>query len=355
MSNAFTYSPLWSGLFRDDEVAERFTGEVFAAKMIAVELAWTSALAKVGAVSKDSAARCETELSSFSPDLLAFAQASERDGLPVVELVRQMKAEVAAEDAAAIHSGATSQDIVDTAMVLTLLEIFELLGRRLTNLLNQLDNLSAVHGKSSLTARTRMQAALPTTVSTRVSVWKSLVSTQRGSLDALRSKIAFGQFGGAIGLRGEPAGKGEAAAKYASEALGLSHGPVWHADRSRIVDVGNAFATLTGALAKIAQDLCLMSQQGIDEVQFSDQGVSSAMPHKQNPVRAELVIAQARFASGLQGTLSQAMIHEQERSGAAWAIEWLTLPTMAETAGSASLSLSSLLGNVTRLGTEVPK
>ena len=93
-----------------------------------------------------------------------------------------------------------------------------------------------------------------------------------------------------------------------------------------------------------------MAQQGLDEVQIKGAGGSSAMPHKQNPVRAEILVARARVAAGQQGTLAQALVHEQERSGAAWAIEWVILPAMFETAGAALNNAEALLDQITSLG-----
>ena len=93
-----------------------------------------------------------------------------------------------------------------------------------------------------------------------------------------------------------------------------------------------------------------MAQQGVDEVTLSGAGGSSEMPHKQNPVSAELLVTLARYVAGQQGLLAQAMVHEQERSGAAWALEWMTLPAMCEAAGAALSHGGKLLGSVTRLG-----
>jgi hypothetical protein len=130
---------------------------------------------------------------------------------------------------------------------------------------------------------------------------------------------------------------GAAMAALVASTLGLAMGPVWHSDRTPIVAFGHWLAVLCGSLGKMGQDICLMAQQGVDEVTLRGGGQSSAMAGKNNPVAAEAMVAIARFVAGQQAVLLQAMIHEQERSGAAWALEWLTLPAMAEATG-ASLS-----------------
>lgn len=350
MTNCFARTTLWGDLFRDEAVAHAFSAESFAATMVRVELSWTVALAKTGIVPEAVADRCAARLQEFACDFAALGSGSARDGLPVVELVRQMRLACEENAAEAIHRGATSQDIVDTAMVLTCLDLLELFRGRLLGVLKALDDLHAVHGQHRLMARTRMQAALPIPVAARIDAWRAPLAVHLEATDALSRTLSYVQFGGPVGLRTDPDDRGDAVARHAALELGLSFGPVWHTDRSRFVTLGHWLTLVSGSLAKIAQDLCLMSQQGIDEVRFAGLGTSSAMPHKQNPVRAELVVALARLVAGQQAVLSQAMIHEQERSGAAWALEWLTLPAMFEATGAALNTTGGLLTQITFLG-----
>ncbi|MFZ8941994.1 MAG: lyase family protein, partial [Gemmobacter sp.] len=168
---------------------------------------------------------------------------------------------------------------------------------------------------------------------------------------ALRAELARVQVGGASGLRDLPDGKGEAVAAAVAQALGLGVTAVWHADRSAMVGLGHWFTLVAGAMGKIGQDVALMAQQGVDEITLAGGGGSSAMAHKQNPILAETMVALARHVAGLQGTLAQAMIHEQERSGAAWPLEWLTLPAMAEATGATLRHTARLIASVTRMGT----
>lgn len=320
--------------------------------MVRVEMAWTKALAKVGAVPSEAAKLCAERLDDFECDLDALGSGSERDGLPVVDLVRQMRRICGEEDGEALHTGATSQDIVDTSMVLTCLSLIELFHVRLQALLSALEALEAANGQRSLMARTRMQAALPIPVAARIRTWRSQLAKHLGTTEDLSRSLSHAQFGGPVGLRNAPEAQGQAAAEHAARELGLSLGPVWHTDRSRFVALGQWLTLVSGSLGKISQDLCLMSQQGIDDVRFSELGTSSAMPHKQNPIRAELVVALARYVAGQHAVLSQALIHEQERSGMAWALEWLTLPAMFEATGAALNSTTVLLAQIVELGSE---
>jgi 3-carboxy-cis,cis-muconate cycloisomerase len=317
--------------------------------MLAFEEAWTRALMATGMASERDGEAALKALSGFNVE--SFRPASDRDGLPVPSLVARLREGLASGAAKAIHTGATSQDVIDTAMVLNGLAVLDRLDRRLQKLVSALIDLERRHGEAPLMARTRMQAALPATASLRLSAWQRLVQAQHDRMPALRDEIARVQIGGAIGLRDLPGANGDEVAKLVAYALGLKLAPVWHTDRSSMVSFGHWLTLLTGALGKIGQDVALMAQQGLDEIDLDGGGGSSAMPHKQNPILAETMIAIARYVAGLQGSLAQAMLHEQERSGAAWSLEWLTLPAMAEATGAALLRAETLVGSIRRIGT----
>lgn len=345
MINALLTRSLFGELFGDAATARAFAPEAFLARMIAFERAWTRALAATGAVSTEDAQVALAAIARF--DARSFHATSDRDGLPVPALVATLREGLAAGPRQAIHSGATSQDVMDTALVLTMLEVLDLADLRLGHVLTRLDELLAAHGDAPLMARTRMQAALPATAALRLAAWQRPVQGLRDRLPALRADLAQVQIGGAIGLRAAS----QDLARRVADDLGLALTPVWHTDRRVMIELGHWLTLVTGALGKIGQDIALMAQQGLAEVALEAGGASSAMPHKQNPVLAEVLVALARHVAGLQGTLAQAMIHEQERSGAAWALEWMCLPTMSEEAGAALRHADTLLGSIRRVGT----
>ena len=156
-----------------------------------------------------------------------------------------------------------------------------------------------------------------------------------------------------MGLRDTPTpAQAGLAASEAAHSLGLGLGPVWHTDRTGFVATGNWLAMVAGSLGKIGQDIALMAQG--DEIALRGAGTSSAMAHKSNPVGAEITVALARHVAHMQGLLAQAMIHEQERSGSAWALEWMCLPTMVEGTGAATRHVLALIRGVDRLGPAPP-
>ena len=355
MSSFIADNACFAPLFADGMLEELFGAEAQVAHFLAFERALTRALADHGLVDEQAATAALAAMAHFAPDLAVLGEGSLKDGLPVPALVRALKAQVKAEAgeeaSAAVHTGATSQDLIDTALVLTLREVSLCLAARLGRVIAQLDNLTARFGERTMMARTRMQAALPITVSNRLDSWRMPLRAHLESLPAVRQKVEQLQFGGAVGARTGLGDKGDAIAAELAVAFELGNPPkAWHAMRSGIVVYGDFLAQVTGSLGKMGMDICLMAQQGIGEIALKGSGTSSAMPHKENPVLAEMLVTFARFNAVQVSALHHAMVHEQERSGMAWTLEWMVLPLMATTTGKALLHASSLLEQIERIG-----
>ncbi|MEM5468065.1 3-carboxy-cis,cis-muconate cycloisomerase [Celeribacter marinus] len=348
MTNSYITSGLFGGLLSDPIVAGEFEAPAFTARMLAFEAAWTEALGSCGVVSADDAKSALAAINAFVSANLG--QGSDRDGLPVPTLVSALKARLDEGAVRALHTGATSQDVIDTAMVLTCLSVLDQLTDRLKRVVAALEAMLVRFGDAPLTARTRMQTALPATVALRVDAWRRPLSEHLARAADVRTALAVVQIGGPIGSRDVPQAYVADCACKVAETLGLALSPVWHADRSRFINFGHWLTLVSGSLGKVGQDVALMVQQGVDEITLSGGGGSSAMAHKQNPVGAEMMVALARYVAGQQGILGQAMIHEQERSGAAWALEWLTLPAMAVATGAALNHAETLVASIERIG-----
>lgn len=349
MTNAMTSSGLFGTIYSDERIAAEFTAVAFGGRMLAFEAAWTRALTAQGIVGKDAADAALAAIHAF--DAGRIGEGSDKDGLPVPEMVKALRSGLDADAKAALHTGLTSQDVIDTAMVLALLAVLETLDARLKSLLQILNGLVGSFGDNHLMARTRMQAALPATVALRLNAWKRTIEGHLHRVRPLREEIGLVQIGGPIGRRDAPQVDLEDMVARVAAELALATAPVWHTDRSRFVSFGHWLTLVAGTMGKIGQDIALMAQQGVDEIAIAGGGGSSAMPHKQNPVWAEAAVSLARFVGVQQGALAQAMIHEQERSGVAWAMEWLTLPAMAEATGAAINQVETLFARVERIGT----
>ena len=343
MTNPLT-THLFGALLSDAEVADLFSAPSVLARMLAVEAAWTRGLEAVGEVSPVDAAAALAAIDGFQG--LDLREGSLRDGVPVPALVAALRDGLPEAVARAIHTGATSQDILDSAMVLVLRDLLDLFEARLGQAVVALRDLETRFGAAPLMARTRMQAALPASASLRLDAWRRPLEDHLARLPAMRAELLMVQIGGPIGARDVS----EEMVASVATSLGLGHGPVWHTDRSAMVSLGHWLSLVAGSLGKIGQDVALMAQQGVNEIALAGGGASSAMAHKSNPVTAETLVGLARYVGGQQGILTQALIHEQERSGAAWAVEWLCLPAMAEATGAALSGAVRMLANVERVG-----
>jgi len=353
MTASIFANPLFAPLLSDPQVARLFQAELTLERMISFERALTFAFGDIGVVSHDLSTIALDKIDSFQPDIASIGNATAIDGLPVPELIRQLKAHVGDEAANALHTGSTSQDLMDTVLILALRDLSNLLEIRIKSLINALTSLSKHHGNNALIGRTRMQAALPITVEDRIDLWALPLQRHLDRLSEMRPRIEIIQFGGPVGTRDSFQGKGDQIAAHMAQNFRLGNPPKsWHAMRDNLVEYASWLSLLTGTLGKMGQDICLMSQQGINEISISGGGSSSAMPHKQNPILAETLVTFARFNAVLVGGMHQASIHEQERSGAAWALEWMCLPQMAETTGR-SLDLAlKLVGQIDSIGSD---
>jgi 3-carboxy-cis,cis-muconate cycloisomerase len=341
----------WFGVhFGDAEARALWSPDRQIAHMLAFEAAFTRALGQVGVIPATDAQEVALKISRFTPDINDLRAGTARDGLPVPALVAALRAAIPAPPGA-IHSGATSQDVLDTALTLTLREVNDLLRARLSKILISLDDLSCRFGANPLMGRTRMQAALPLTVVDRLATWRDPLSRHADRLHHLRPRLELLQLGGPVGTRAELAPHGAAIAAAMAADLGLGNPPrAWHATRDDLVEFAGLLSLVTGSLGKMGQDVCLMAQQGIDEIALAGGGTSSAMPHKHNPVLAELLVTLARYNAGQLAGMHHALVHEQERSGAAWALEWMILPPMTEAALRALGAADALCALVTRIG-----
>ncbi|TPL91624.1 3-carboxy-cis,cis-muconate cycloisomerase [Mesorhizobium sp. B2-3-12] len=333
--------PLLSGLLGDEEAARHFSMEADIAAMLAFERALAEAEADCGIIPQEAAAAIVKAIASFRPDTGKLRAGVTRDGVVVPELVRQIKLAVGEPHGGSVHFGATSQDVIDTSLVLRLKSVVEHLSLLLTETIIRLVSLEDRFGGRALTGMTRMQAAIPIKVADRVNAWRAPLQRHQERLSQQSARLLVVQFGGAAGTLEKLGDQGPAIRAALAAKLGLADASQWHSQRDALADFANWLSLVTGSLGKFGQDIALLAQGGAD-IALSGGGGSSAMPHKQNPVKAEALVALARFNATQLSGMHQALVHEQERSGAAWTLEWLLLPQMV-VATAASLRLAAEL------------
>lgn len=337
----------------DREIADLFSDQAQFESFARFESALIAGLAKAGLIEADAASDLERRILEFTPDGKRIAAAAVVDGVPVPEYVRQLRHTLSAPGSDLVHLGATSQDLTDTAIVEALQRVIDIASARLDLLIADLDALEARDGERPLKAITRMQEAMNIQASDRIRIWRDPLKALSERVPALRLETGKLQFGGAVGDLQALGGDAEKVAVTIADKLGHDWpGSSWHTSRRPLLACACWLNELSVALGKIGQDMAIMALRGPVEIALSGGGSSSAMPHKQNPVTAERLVALSRFNASLMGAMHQAQIHEMERSGAAMTLEWMILPQICETVGSGLLAGRELVGSIMRIGQE---
>ncbi|MEO0362172.1 MAG: lyase family protein [Pseudomonadota bacterium] len=330
-------SPLWRGLYGDAEVGALFSDAAEIRAVLLFEGALARVQARHGLIPETAAAAIDRAAAEVVLDPAALSAGVAAAGVAVPALVEAFRAAMGApEHAAWVHHGATSQDAADTGLVLRLRRAVDVIDGRLEAVAAALAEKAGAEAETIMAARTRGRIATPTTFGARIAVWRAPLLRCRERLAEARPRVLRVSLAGASGTLAAMGPNGPAVAADLAAELGLAHDAVpWHAARDGIAELGAILAMATGALGKMGRDLIEMGAGPAAEAAAGAPGGSSTMPHKANPVGAEALVALARANAGLVGRLFEAQIAAAERDGAAWALEWLTLPQIVVGAAAA--------------------
>ena len=338
---------LFEFLFYNKEVNKLFSAEAYLSAMLRFEAALAQAQAEEGMIPKTAADSITSCCNLDHIDIPSLIPAIGLAGNPNIPLVKQLTAAVKQLDPEAakyVHLGATSQDVIDTALMVQLKAALILVQKDLEQLLNQLHQLAETHRHSIMAGRSFLQHARPITFGNKVATWMDgLIRSAQRIEQVLQHNLVL-QFGGAVGTL---AGFGEKALPVASslaQNLDLALPPIpWHTQRDRIVEVASTLGILTGNLGKMAKDISLLMQTEVAEVfepSGAGKGGSSAMPHKRNPVGCVAILAAAQRSPALLSTLFQSLPQDHERATGLWHAEWLPLVELCKiTAGALQQAL----------------
>jgi 3-carboxy-cis,cis-muconate cycloisomerase len=278
-------------------------------------------------------------------DQAALMERFTSDGVAPPALISQLIHGLDCDVASSLHFGVTSQDLIDTSLMLRIKSCVELMLLRLSDLLQSLDEMADIYSDDRvLAARTRMQNALPISVPEKLQNWRSHI------LDLLNSQPSYFplQLGGPEGAARKFAPHYVNVVQKMAELLDLDDCEYqWHTNRQSLNDIAFWMCKTATATGKIAQDVLMMVQSDVGEVKLASFGQSSAMPHKQNPVLAEVIVAQARFCQVQMNGMNFSSLHENERSGTAWTLEWMLLPLLVRSCGSSIKNTQTLLNDLT--------
>src|SRR5437667_7612406 len=328
-------SPLLAPMLSSAAMRAVCDDEAYLQHMLDFEAALARAEAATGIIPANAAGAIAKACKASSFDLADLAEAAARSGNLAIPLVKALTANVAKADADAaryVHWGATSQDVIDTAGMLTLRAAIDAMLPDLDRAIGGFAKLAHQHRNTAVVARTWLQHALPMPFGLKLAEYAAALHRSGTRLKRLRSEGLALQFGGAAGTLAALGNKGLLVAeKLAQELkLPLPDAP-WHTHRDRIAEAASVFAVLTGTCGKIARDVSLMMQTDVAEAfepSGEGRGGSSTMPHKRNPVAAATALAAATMAPNLAATIFAAQVQDHERSAGPWQAEWPTVPSL---------------------------
>lgn len=313
-------TPAMRAIFADDQMMRY---------CIDVELALARAQAQCGVIPAHAA---ESIAQACSFDLLNWARLkseTELVGYPILPLVHQL-VEMCGEAGRFVHWGATTQDIMDSALILQIRSSIRLLEADLSAAREVLRALARSHRQTLMAGRTHLQQALPITFGLKAAVWLGMLDRQQQRLQELKPRLLVGQFAGAAGTLASLGSLGlEVQAALMRElGLGVAVTP-WHVARDSLGEMVNWLGLLTAALGKIAVDVILMSSTEVAELAepfVKGRGASSTMPQKRNPISSELMLAAAKAVRQQAGLMMDAMVQDLERATGPWHAEWIAIP-----------------------------
>ncbi|MBD0679342.1 MULTISPECIES: 3-carboxy-cis,cis-muconate cycloisomerase [Pseudomonas] len=324
---------LFDAYFTARDMREVFCDQGRVQAMLDFEAALARAEARVGVIPPTAVAPIEAACQAGHYDFAALGEAIATAGNSAIPLVKALGKQIAASDAQAeryVHLGATSQDVMDSGLVLQLRRALALIDSDLAQLGDTLATQAQRYVATPLAGRTWLQHATPVTLGMKIAGWLGAVTRSRQRLQALRPRLLVLQFGGASGTLAALGEQAMPIAQALAEELQLSlPDQPWHTQRDRLVEFGSVLGLIAGSLGKLGRDISLLMQTEAAEVfepSAPGKGGSSTMPHKRNPVGAAVLIGAATRVPGLLSTLFSAMPQEHERSLGLWHAEWETLP-----------------------------
>ena len=329
---------------------EVFSDHALLSRYIEVEIALAKAEARCGVIPQAAADAIAARTDVAALDFDALRRETDIVGYPILPLVHQI-AQQCGEAGRYVHWGATTQDIMDSALVLQLRAGLAIIDRDIAALRNILAGLSRRHRDTPMAGRTHLQQALPVTFAYKTAIWLSMFDRHAERLAQLKPRVLVGQFAGAAGTLASLGDKGFAVQQALCEELGLGV-PVatWHVARDALAETVNFLALVTGSLGKIAFDIMIMASTEFGELYepfVKGRGASSTMPQKRNPISSELMLAASKAVRQHAGLMLDAMVQDFERATGPWHAEWIAIPeSFVLTAGALHQAKFALAGLV---------
>ena len=322
-------SAVFGTLYGTDAMRAVFDDRALLRRMVAVEAALARVQGRLGTIPADAAAAIDAAAAALALDLPKLAASTGRVGVPVVGVVAQLRA-ACGKASGFVHWGATTQDIMDTALVLQLRDALALVAGDLAGAIAALAGLAERHRGSVMPGRTHLQHALPITFGLKCAGWMLPLLGHAERLAQLRPRVERVQLGGAVGTLASLGADGVATMEALAGELGLAAPPApWHTARDGVAELACFLGLLCGSLGKIATDVVLQAQSEVGELaepHEEGRGGSSTMPQKRNPIASEYILSACRGVHALVPLMLGAMLQDHERATGPWQSEMLALP-----------------------------
>lgn len=319
-------------LFSTPRMAAVFSPEAHVKAMLAFEAALARAEARAGIIPQQASEAIGASCEETFIDVPTLYREAALAGTPAIPLVRMLTKHVGGEAQKFVHWGATSQDVIDTALMLQMRDGLDLLIADLLGVCAACATLAETHRQTLMVGRTLFQQALPITFGLKAARWLALATRQVQALRERRERALAVQLGGAAGTLAALGDNGLQVVKLLAAELGLPAPDLpWHTERDRVAEIAASLGVTAGAMEKIARDVILLAQTEVGEAAEGDapgKGGSSAMPQKHNPVESAEAVAAARLAIGVVPVILSAMGQEHERAAGGWQAEWAALPDL---------------------------
>ena len=323
-------SEVLGNLFTTAEMRAVFDDRARFQRMLDVEAALAQVQARLGLIPPEAAAEITAKARLDALDLRGLGDGTELTGYPIVPLVKALTRACEGEAGRYVHWGATTQDIIDTGVVLQVRDGLAILHRDLDACVTALREIAARHRDTPMAGRTHLQHALPITMGFKAATWLMPLRRHQDRLARLERDVPLVQFAGAAGTLASLGADGIRVLEGLAAELNLKVPEIaWHTGRDQLAEVVSFLGLLTGSLAKIALDVTLLMQSEVDEVREPyrpGRGSSSTMPQKRNPIGSEFVLAAAAGVRQLVPGMLGAMVQDHERATGPWHTEWLMLP-----------------------------
>lgn len=329
-SSTMIDSKIFCDWFGSQEMREIFTDEYRLQRWLDVEAALARVQGKLGMIPKEAAQEISTKAKIENLNLQEFKESADRTVHPIMPLIWGLQKVCQKAYGEYIHWGPTTQDIMDTGMMLQVKEAATMIFQDLTNIAETLQALAEKYRGTPMAGRTHGQHALPLTFGFKVAVWLAEVRRHLKRWEQSRERILVGNLSGAVGTHAAMGALGLKVQKGVMEELGLGDPEItWHAARDRIAEFVSLLATICATLGKIAKEVINLQKTEVAELAepFAMGKVgSSTMPQKRNPHLCEAIVALSKIIRYHAALALEAMVQEHERDMGAWMVEWEMVP-----------------------------